>query len=530
MNKQKLTEDLIPDNYTWAAVDSYGRAYAFTNRPKLTDYFWQIDHETKDFTIANEEIYLGLDFCNENWKESLIIKHKRLKAQDIPSGFTYAAIDSDGQAYAYKSKPFIFGNNWKSSDNDSYGHPLGSFHTEDWKNSLIQLQEKNYNQKVLTADDIPDGYNYAAVDSDSATYAYIEKPKALNSFWNWPYNSERVYIGRYNTTDWKNSLVSREDTAQSKLKQLTIEDIPEGYIYGTIDSDGTAFAHKIKPKIHNTGNYWINDPEACKEIGYGYEASNWRDSLVSKKKTLTVDDIPDGYNYAVVDYDGIAFACDEIPKFFGDEDEWDFLTMKKLTQIGDDYDATNWKQSLVTKKSLDVNGIISKESDYSKINNISGFDYAKLNNLSNFDYAKLNSIPFGDNFQKNDLDINLNLNKIYNMENKQESAIEYCESRFPEMTNEFKKIQQEMYETFCKKQRNYGPANIAVGTPLKTPDDIKISLTGIWFRINDKIQRLKQLVVLGQPDEVGESIQDTYQDMSVYGIIAQIVSRGKWAK
>jgi hypothetical protein len=25
-------------------------------------------------------------------------------------------------------------------------------------------------------------------------------------------------------------------------------------------------------------------------------------------------------------------------------------------------------------------------------------------------------------------------------------------------------------------------------------------------------------------------VQDTYEDLSVYGIIAQLVSRGKWAK
>ena len=101
---------------------------------------------------------------------------------------------------------------------------------------------------------------------------------------------------------------------------------------------------------------------------------------------------------------------------------------------------------------------------------------------------------------------------------------------YPNTTNEFKKIQEEMYETFCKKQRNYGPDNISVGSLLDTDDEIKISLTGLWFRMNDKIQRLKQLVVLGQPDEVGENIQDTYEDMSVYGIIAQIVQRKKWAK
>lgn len=112
----------------------------------------------------------------------------------------------------------------------------------------------------------------------------------------------------------------------------------------------------------------------------------------------------------------------------------------------------------------------------------------------------------------------------------EESAVDYCERVYPQTTDEFKNIMDEMYVTFCKKQRNYGPDNISVGTDLKTTDDIKISLTGIWFRLNDKIQRLKQLVVLGQPDEVGESIQDTYEDMSVYGVIAQIVQRGKWAK
>ena len=113
---------------------------------------------------------------------------------------------------------------------------------------------------------------------------------------------------------------------------------------------------------------------------------------------------------------------------------------------------------------------------------------------------------------------------------KEESAIEYCEREFPEMMAEFKNIQSEMYETFCKKQRNYGPGNISVGTSLQTKEDVKLSLTGLWFRINDKVQRLKQLVVLGQPDEVGESVQDTYQDLSVYGIIAQLVQRGKWSK
>lgn len=113
---------------------------------------------------------------------------------------------------------------------------------------------------------------------------------------------------------------------------------------------------------------------------------------------------------------------------------------------------------------------------------------------------------------------------------KKSEAVLECEGIYPETTKEFKKILNEQYELFCKKQLNYGPENISVGTKLSTPDEIRVSLTGIWFRVNDKVQRLKQLVLLSKKDMVGESIDDSFVDMSVYGIIAQIVSRGKWAK
>ena len=108
--------------------------------------------------------------------------------------------------------------------------------------------------------------------------------------------------------------------------------------------------------------------------------------------------------------------------------------------------------------------------------------------------------------------------------------VKQVEEMYPEMTDEFKAIMFTQYELFCKKQLNYGPSNISIGTSLESNEDIKLSLTGLWFRMNDKINRLKQLVVFGQPDKVGESINDTYMDLSVYGIIAQIVSNKKWAK
>ena len=107
-------------------------------------------------------------------------------------------------------------------------------------------------------------------------------------------------------------------------------------------------------------------------------------------------------------------------------------------------------------------------------------------------------------------------------------AVEWCEKAYPDITTEYKKIMMEQYILFCKKHRNYGTGNINVGTNLETDADVKLALTGLWFRLNDKIQRLKQLVIQNEPDTVGESIKDTYQDLSVYGIIAQIVSQKKF--
>lgn len=108
--------------------------------------------------------------------------------------------------------------------------------------------------------------------------------------------------------------------------------------------------------------------------------------------------------------------------------------------------------------------------------------------------------------------------------------IKEMEEKYPEMTKEFKKIMREQYEIFCKKQHDYGPFNLSVGTKCENEEEVNLSLTGIWFRLNDKLQRLKQLVVLSKKNSVEESIQDTFSDLSVYGIIAQVITRGKWAK
>ena len=117
------------------------------------------------------------------------------------------------------------------------------------------------------------------------------------------------------------------------------------------------------------------------------------------------------------------------------------------------------------------------------------------------------------------------------VENKNDAIVEQMEKEWPEMTSEFKKLQKEQYELFCHKQHDYGPGNISVGTQLQTPEEIKLSLTGLWFRMNDKIQRLKTLLMGDKDNAVeGEPMEDAFLDVSNYGIMATIVKNGKWGK
>ena len=83
---------------------------------------------------------------------------------------------------------------------------------------------------------------------------------------------------------------------------------------------------------------------------------------------------------------------------------------------------------------------------------------------------------------------------------------------------------------FCRKQHDYGPSNISVGTNLQTTDEIKLSLTGLWFRVNDKVQRIKNLLMGYRASAVDEPLEDACLDMSNYGIMATIVKNKKWGK
>ena len=115
---------------------------------------------------------------------------------------------------------------------------------------------------------------------------------------------------------------------------------------------------------------------------------------------------------------------------------------------------------------------------------------------------------------------------IYGTDN---TAVQVIEQQYPKTTDEFKRLQKLQYEVFCEKQMDYGPSNISVGPNLSTEADVKLSLTGLWFRMNDKIQRIKNLLMTNQKVN-NEPMEDSFLDVSNYGIMATIVKNKKWGK
>jgi hypothetical protein len=109
-------------------------------------------------------------------------------------------------------------------------------------------------------------------------------------------------------------------------------------------------------------------------------------------------------------------------------------------------------------------------------------------------------------------------------------TITIFEEEYPDLSQEFKLIQKEMYEMFARKHMDYGLNNIALGGDLTNKDDKTFSLTGLCIRLTDKISRLKNLLINGKNFVKGEGMEDTFIDIANYGIIGLLVGRDKWKK
>ncbi len=109
------------------------------------------------------------------------------------------------------------------------------------------------------------------------------------------------------------------------------------------------------------------------------------------------------------------------------------------------------------------------------------------------------------------------------------SALEVLKEEYPLIYRGYKEVVDEQFELFAKKHLDYGMHNVSAGTNLETPEEVEFAMTGLYYRISDKINRWKNMII-SQRKAQNETILDTFQDITNYGIIAQLVSKGMWRK
>ena len=113
---------------------------------------------------------------------------------------------------------------------------------------------------------------------------------------------------------------------------------------------------------------------------------------------------------------------------------------------------------------------------------------------------------------------------------KSDSITQKIEAMYPDTTEQFKAMMSEMYMTFCMKMDDYGANNIALGRDLSVADNKRMSLMGIWFRSNDKMARIENLIKREGEAPSNEPLRDSYLDLANYCIIASIVDKNLWGK
>ena len=83
-------------------------------------------------------------------------------------------------------------------------------------------------------------------------------------------------------------------------------------------------------------------------------------------------------------------------------------------------------------------------------------------------------------------------------------------------------VYEMLSDVLVSKQLDYGPGNIN-----NAPGG---AMNGILVRMNDKMERLKNLMYHSEGEPQNESIDDSLIDIANYAVIAMMVRNGSWPK
>jgi DNA-binding protein Fis len=136
----------------------------------------------------------------------------------LPPEYRWAAVDSEGRAYAHKCTPKGATAAYWLCVRGCAAYLIGEgYDTTDWQNSLIERPKKPLTQAVF--DGLPPEYRWAAVDANGSVHCFHEQPIQTNSG-EWIYNKYLIFEDWHDVaTNWQNSLTERQDVS-GRVEQL----------------------------------------------------------------------------------------------------------------------------------------------------------------------------------------------------------------------------------------------------------------------------------------------------------------------
>ena len=236
--------------------------------------------------------------------------------------------------------------------------------------------------EVFDRPDCPEWAKYAAVNPSGYVVIFSAKPKNTHTGWRVTFNNTDVQAdvldcGKFDASDWQNSLVERPSEDLPKLTSAVFNrtDCPEWAKYAALGGRGVLTFYEDKPMMSKDEypKRWINYDRWYTVEGIKFDASDWQNSLIERPSEvlpkLTTDvfnqpDCPKWAKWAAVDKCGKVRVHAEKPylptKF---ECEW-WCSDDNDSFIDGYFDSSDWKNSLIKRPSKDLPKLTSEVFDH----------------------------------------------------------------------------------------------------------------------------------------------------------------------
>jgi hypothetical protein len=144
---------------------------------------------------------------------------------------------------------------------------------------------------VFSRPDCPAWAKFASVDKCNDAYWFETEPEKEGTTYWWSANLLEKIPGKFDASDWQNSLIGRPVFKKLTADVFNRPDCPEWATFAAVDKDGMLFYFSNKPLSHTASGHWMMH-RFVKYVFVAeekFDSTDWKNSLIErpeKKETL----------------------------------------------------------------------------------------------------------------------------------------------------------------------------------------------------------------------------------------------------